>query len=36
MPVHATAVERGLPVVTQDHDYSQIAAALPELDVVTV
>jgi predicted nucleic acid-binding protein len=34
--IAATAIERGLPVVTQDDDYSQIAQAHPALEVVTV
>ena len=31
--IAATAVERGLPVVTQDEDYEQIARAHPSLRV---
>ncbi len=34
--IAATAVEHGLPVVTQDEDYSQIAHAHPALQVVAV
>jgi predicted nucleic acid-binding protein len=34
--IAATAVEHGLPVVTQDREYEQIANAYPELDVVNV
>lgn len=34
--IAATAIEHGLPVVTQDEDYSQIAQAHPPLQVVTV
>jgi len=34
--IAATAIEHGLPVVTQDDDYRQIAHAHPELQVVTV
>ncbi|MEX2194177.1 MAG: PIN domain-containing protein [Thermoleophilaceae bacterium] len=34
--IAATAVEHGLPVVTQDADYDQIARAHPELRVVKV
>jgi predicted nucleic acid-binding protein len=34
--IAATAVERGLPVVTQDDDYEQIAQAHPALRVVRV
>jgi predicted nucleic acid-binding protein len=34
--IAATAVEHGLPVVTQDDDYDAIARAHPRLDVVKV
>ncbi|HSZ70436.1 MAG TPA: PIN domain-containing protein [Solirubrobacteraceae bacterium] len=34
--IAATAIEHGLPVVTQDEDYSLIAGAHPELQVVAV
>jgi predicted nucleic acid-binding protein len=34
--IAATAIEHGLPVVTQDEDYSQIARAHPALQVVVV
>lgn len=34
--IAATAVEHGLPVVTQDRDYEQIASAFPALRVMTV
>jgi hypothetical protein len=34
--IAATAVEHGLPVVTQDDDYDQIARAHPALRVVKV
>jgi predicted nucleic acid-binding protein len=34
--IAATAIERGLPVVTQDDDYSRIAQAHTALKVVTV
>lgn len=34
--IAATAIEHGLPVVTQDEDYSQMAAAHPPLQVLTV
>jgi predicted nucleic acid-binding protein len=34
--IAATAIEHGLPVVTQDEDYSQIAGAHPALQVVMV
>ncbi len=34
--IAATAVERGLPVVTQDDDYEQIAGAHPALRVYKV
>jgi predicted nucleic acid-binding protein len=34
--IAATAVEHGLPVVTQDADFDQIAAAHPALSVVRV
>ncbi|GAC1583325.1 MAG: hypothetical protein NVS3B18_16490 [Candidatus Dormibacteria bacterium] len=34
--IAATAVEHGLPVVTQDRDYDQIASAFPALRVLTV
>ncbi len=34
--IAATAIEHGLPVVTQDEDYSQIAHAHPALQVVAV
>jgi predicted nucleic acid-binding protein len=34
--IAATAVEHGLPVVTQDDDYDQIARAHPELRVLKV
>ena len=34
--IAATAIEHGLPVVTQDDDYDQIARAHPDLRVVRV
>ena len=34
--IAATAVEHGLPVVTQDADYEQIAAVHPALEVIRV
>lgn len=34
--IAATAVEHGLPVVTQNRDYDQIASAFPALRVLTV
>jgi predicted nucleic acid-binding protein len=34
--IAATAVEHGLPVVTQDDDYDRIAAAHPALTVIKV
>jgi predicted nucleic acid-binding protein len=34
--IAATAVEHGLPVVTQDEDFSTIAAAHPRLEVLRV
>lgn len=34
--IAATAVEHGLPVVTQDEDYDRIAAAHPPLQVLRV
>lgn len=34
--IAATAIEHGLPVVTQDHDYDQLARAHPPLDVLRV
>jgi predicted nucleic acid-binding protein len=34
--IAATAIEHGLPVVTQDEDYSRIAGAHPALRVVAV
>jgi predicted nucleic acid-binding protein len=34
--IAATAVEHGLPVVTQDSDYTKIAAAHPALRVIPV
>lgn len=34
--IAATAIEHGLPVVTQDHDYDQIADAYPALQVINV
>jgi predicted nucleic acid-binding protein len=34
--IAATAIEHGLPVVTQDADYSQIAQAHPPLQVIVV
>lgn len=34
--IAATAVEHGLPVVTQDEDYNQIAGAFPALHVLSV
>ncbi len=34
--IAATAVEHGLPVVTQDADFEQIAAAHPALSVIKV
>jgi predicted nucleic acid-binding protein len=32
----ASAIEHGLPVVTQDADYDQIARACPALSVINV
>lgn len=34
--IAATAIDRGLPVVTQDDDFDRIAQAVPALDVVRV
>jgi predicted nucleic acid-binding protein len=34
--IAATAIEHGLPVVTQDDDYSQLAQAHPALRVIAV
>jgi predicted nucleic acid-binding protein len=34
--IAATAIEHGLPVLTQDEDYSQIARAHPALQVILV
>ncbi len=34
--IAATAIEHGLPIVTQDQDYEQIARANPALRVITV
>jgi predicted nucleic acid-binding protein len=34
--IAATAIEHGLPVVTQDDDYAQIARAHPALQVISV
>jgi predicted nucleic acid-binding protein len=34
--IAATAIEHGLPIVTQDEDYTQIAQAHPELRVIAV
>lgn len=34
--IAATAIEHGLPVITRDHDYDQIARAHPALRVVNV
>lgn len=34
--IAATAIEHGLPVVTQDTDYDQMARAYPDLQVVNV
>lgn len=34
--IAATAIDRGLPVVTQDADFDQLAAVSPELTVVRV
>ena len=34
--IAATAIEHGLPVVTQDTDFDQIAAACPDLSVIKV
>ncbi len=34
--IAATAIERGLPVVTQDADFDALAAAHPELEVAHV
>ncbi len=34
--IAATAIEHGLPVVTQDDDYDQMAGAHPDLRVVKV
>jgi predicted nucleic acid-binding protein len=34
--IAATAIEHGLPVITQDHDYDQIAGAHAALQVVNV
>jgi predicted nucleic acid-binding protein len=34
--IAATAVEHGLPVVTQDNDYDEMARAYPDLQVLNV
>jgi predicted nucleic acid-binding protein len=34
--IAATAIERGLPIVTQDEDYAVIARAHPALRVIRV
>jgi len=34
--IAATAIEHGLPVVTQDEDYSQMSRAHPTLRVISV
>lgn len=34
--IAATAIEHGLPIVTQDNDYDQMARAYPALQVVNV
>ncbi len=34
--IAATAIEHGLPVITQDRDYEKMASAYPDLDVVTI
>jgi predicted nucleic acid-binding protein len=34
--IAATAIEHGLPVVTQDSDFDQIAGACPDLSVIKV
>jgi predicted nucleic acid-binding protein len=34
--IAVTAIEHGLPVVTQDDDYDQIAKAHPRLSVIRV
>ena len=34
--IAATAIEHGLPVVTQDNDYDQMARAYPDLQVLNV
>ena len=34
--IAATAIEHGLPVVTQDADFDQIACACPTLSVIKV
>ena len=34
--IAATAIEHGLPVVTQDSDYDQLARAYPDLQVLNV
>jgi predicted nucleic acid-binding protein len=34
--IAATAIEHGLPVVTQDSDYDQMARAYPDLQVLNV
>jgi hypothetical protein len=34
--IAATAIEHGLPVVTQDNDYVQMARAYPDLQVLNV
>jgi hypothetical protein len=34
--IAATAIEHGLPVVTQDNDYDQMAHAYPDLQVLNV
>jgi predicted nucleic acid-binding protein len=34
--IAATALEHGLPVITQDRDFDQIATAVPDLTIVQV
>ena len=34
--IAATAIDQGLPIVTQDSDYDQIAGAHPRLEVFSV
>jgi predicted nucleic acid-binding protein len=34
--IAATAIEHGLPIVTQDHDYDQMARVYPALQVLNV